>query len=266
MAYISPMLTNVVTAVKRASVNLNRDFSEIERLQNSVKGSLDFTRIAFDKIQKGLKNELGKVMPTIPVVLVNEKAPKGGMYLAISGIDGLANFAHGNPEFAISVALMNEQTILCGVVYNPARDELFFAEKGKGAFKEGFRSHERLRVASKQELEGALVAVKPDVSNVELSAKIVNNTLALCRDIRVSGATSLDLAYVAAGKLDAVIAPTTMLANMAAGILLVKEAGGMALDMEQADTRTEDLAMLLNSGNLMAVSFNLSQKIAKVLK
>ncbi len=266
MAYISPMLTNIVTAVKRASVNLNRDFSEIERLQNSVKGSLDFTRIAFDKIQKGLKNELAKILPAIPAVAINEKTPQNGMYLIVSGIEGLVNFAHGNPEFAISVALMNGQTILCGVVYNPARDELFFAEKGKGAFKEGFRSHERLRVGAKQELDGALVAVKPNANHIEQSAKIVNNTLALCRDVRVSGAVALDLAYVAAGKLDAVIAPETMLASMAAGALLVKEAGGMVLDMEQEDTRTEDLPMVLNSGNLMAVSFNLSQKIAKILK
>lgn len=266
MAYISPMLTNIVTAVKKASVNLNRDFSEIERLQNSIKGSLDFTRIAFDKIQKGLKLELGKVLPAIPVVTINEKAPKDGMVLVVSGIEGLANFAHGNPDFAISAALMNGQTILCGVVYNPARDELFFAEKGKGAFKEGFRSHERLRVAAKQELEGALIAVKPDVNNLELSAKIINNVMSLCQDVRVSGSVALDLAYVAAGKLDAVIAPQTMLASMAAGVLLVKEAGGMALELEQADTRTEDLPAVLNSGDLVAVSFNLSQKVAKVLK
>ena len=152
------------------------------------------------------------------------------------------------------------------MVYNPARDELFFAEKGKGAFKEGFRSHERLRVAARQELDGALVAVGPMANDAELSAKIVNNTLRLCHDVRISGATALDLAYVAAGKLDGVIAPATMLASMAAGILLVKEAGGLVLDMEQEDTRTEDLPMVLNSGNLMAASFNLSQKIAKILK
>ena len=266
MAYISPMLTNIVNAVKKASVNLNRDFSEIERLQNSVKGSIDFTKIAFDKIQKGLRNEISKVMPIVPVVFVGQKVPQEGMYFAVSGIEGLPNFAHGNPEFAISVALIDGQTILDAVVYNPARDELFFAEKGKGAFKEGFRSHERLRVAARQELEGALVAVKPNANDAETSAKIINNSLMLCKDVRVSGAVALDLAYVAAGKFDGVIAPSSMLASIAAGILLVKEAGGLVLDMEQDDTRTEDLPMVLNSGNLMAASFNLSQKIAKILK
>lgn len=266
MAYISPMLTNIVTAVKKASVNLNRDFSEIEHLQNSVKGSLDFTKIAFDKIEKGLKNELAKTLPQIPVALINDKTPKEGMFLSVSGIEGLANFAHGNPEFAISCALMNGQTVLAGVVYNPARDELFFAEKGKGAFKEGFRSHERLRVAAKQELDGALIAVKPSANDTEFSAKLINNALALCHDVRVSGSVALDLAYVAAGKLDAIIAPESSLASISAGILLVKEAGGMALDIAQKDTRTEDLPTVFNSGNLIAVSFNLSQKIAKILK
>jgi len=266
MAYISPMLTNIVTAVKKASVNLNRDFSEIEHLQNSVKGSLDFTKIAFDKIEKGLKIEFAKVMPQMPVVAANDKAPKEGLYICFSGIEGLANFAHGNPEFAISAALVNETTVLAGVVYNPARDELFFAEKGKGAFKEGFRSHERLRVASRQELDGALVAIKPTISDATLSAKLINNTLALTHDMRASGCIALDLAYVASGKLDAVIAPDCLPASIAAGILLVKEAGGMALDMAQTDTRTEVVSKVLNSGNLMAVSFNLSQKIAKILK
>jgi len=266
MAYISPMLTNIVTAVKKASINLNRDFSEIERLQNSVKGSLDFTKIAFDKVEKGVRVEFGKVIPNIPVVLINDKRPKDGMYLSVSALEGIANFAHGNPEFAISAALMDGDTIIAGVVYNPARDELFFAEKGKGAFKEGFRSHERLRVASKSELDGALIALKPATADMEQSLKLINNTMALCHDVRVSGTVALDLAYVAAGKLDAVIAPLSSLASIAAGVLLVKEAGGIALDIEQSDTRTEDLAMLLNSGNLAAVSFNLSQKIAKILK
>lgn len=266
MAYISPLLTNIVTAVKKASVNLNRDFSEIEHLQNSIKGSLDFTKIAFDKIEKALKTEIAKTIPQMPVVMINDKTPKEGLFLSVSGIEGVANFAHGNPEFAISCALVNEQTVLAGVVYNPARDELFFAEKGKGAFKEGFRSHERLRVSAKQELDGALIAIKPIANDPELSAKLINNALALCHDVRISGSVALDLAYVAAGKLDGVIAPLSSLASIAAGVLLVKEAGGMALDMTQSDTRTEVVSKVLNSGNLMAVSFNLSQKIAKILK
>jgi len=266
MAYISPMLTNVVTAVKKASVNLNRDFSEIERLQNSIRGSLDFSRIAYDKIQKFIKVEFGKIFPMIPVVLIGDKIPSNGTYFSVSSVEGVANFGHGNPNFAISVALIDNNVILAGVIYNPARDELFFAEKGKGAFKEGFRSHERLRVSSKQELEGSLIAIKPDLNDVQLSAKLVNNTIALTRDVRVSGSLALDLAYVASGKLDCVIAPQSMRQSISAGVLLVKEAGGMVLDINQADTRSEDINSVLNSGDLVAVNFNLSQKIASILK
>ncbi len=266
MAYISPMLTNVVSAVKKVAVNLNRDFSEIERLQTSIKGSLDFTRIAFDKMQKSVIAEFSKYGEAYPVIFA-DKNPQGlNSYLSISIIDGLVNFAHGNPEFAISAALVDNGIVLCGVVYNPARDELFFAEKGKGAYKEGFRSHERLRVSAKQDLEGALIAVKPDVNDKDASYKLINNVIGATGDVRVSGAVALDLAYVASGKLDGVIAPNAMRGSITAGALLVKEAGGMVLDIDQKDTRTEDMQMVLNSGNLMAVNFNLSQKIAKILK
>ncbi len=266
MAYISPLLTNIVSVVKKASVNLSRDFSEIERLQTSIKGSLDFTRIAFDKAQKSIAMELSKFSDVYPVVFAGKNPEKITSYFSVSVIEGLANFAHGSPCFAISVALIDNGVVIASVIYNPALDELFFAEKGKGAFKEGFRSHERLRVSAKQELEGALVAIKTDVNDKETSYKLINNVISACGDVRVSGAVALDLAYLASGKIDAVIAPNAMQASIAAGILLVKEAGGMVLDIEQKDTRSEDLKMVLNSGNLMAVNFNLSQKIAKVLK
>ena len=266
MAYVSPLLTNMVAAVKKVAVNLNRDFSEIERLQTSIKGSLDFTRIAFDKAQKALGYEFSKYGEAYPVVFAGQNPQNKTSYFSVSVIDGISNFAHGNPDFAISVALIDNGMVLDGVIYNPARDELFFAEKGKGAYREGFRSHERLRVSSKQELEGAIIAVKPDVNDKEGAYKLVNNVISSTGEVRVSGCLALDLAYVASGKLDGVIAPNAMQGSIAAGMLLVREAGGMVLDIDQKDTRTEDLQMVLNSGNLMAVNFNLSQKIAKVLK
>ena len=266
MAYISPLLTNMVSAVKKVAINLNRDFSEIERLQTSVRGSLDFTRIAFDKAQKALGNEFSKYGEAYPVIFAGQNPQNRTSYFSISVVDGISNFAHGNLDFAISVGLVDNGMVLDAVIYNPARDELFFAEKGKGAFREGFRSHERLRVSSKQDLEGAIIAIKPDVNDKESAYKLVNNVIGLTGEVRVSGCLALDLAYVASGKLDGVIAPNAMQASMCAGMLLVKEAGGMVLDMEQKDTRSEDMQMVLNSGNLMAVNFNLSQKIAKFLK
>ncbi len=266
MAYISPMLTNLVTIVKKVSVNLNRDFSEIERLQTSIKGSVDFVRVAYERMQKNIGYELSKFAEAYPVIFAGKNPNKLNSYLSVSVIDGLTNFAHGNPQFAISVALIDKGIVIAGVIYNPCRDELFFAEKGKGAFKEGFRSHERLRVSAKQDLEGAIIAVKPDINDKETSYKVMSGIVAQGAEVRVSGCLALDLAYVAGGKLDGVIAPNAMQASFSAGMLIVKEAGGMVLDMEQDDTRTENLAMVLNSGNLVGVNFNLSQKIAKVFK
>lgn len=264
MPYISPQLTNIVTAVKKATNSLGRDFSEIEHLQNSVRGSIDFTRLAFDRVEKNLKCEFGKFLPSTPCVCANEKAPKEGMFLSIAGIDGLKNFAHGNPQFAVSAALISGKMVLAGVVYSPVHGEMFFAERGKGAFKEGTRSIERLRVSSRADLEGALVAVRPATDDAEMTARLINGAIFCCKEARVSGSAALDLAYVAAGKLDAAIAPHSMLASVAAGVLLVKEAGGMALDLAQKDTRTEDQGLVLDSGNLVAVNFNLSQKIARI--
>ena len=138
MAYVSPLLTNMVSIVKKVAINLNRDFSEIERLQTSIKGSLDFTRIAFDKAQKAIVSEFSKFGEAYPVVLAGQNAQNKNSYFSVSVIDGIANFAHGNPDFAISVGLIDNGMVIDAVVYNPARDELFFAEKGKGAFREGF--------------------------------------------------------------------------------------------------------------------------------
>ena len=266
MAYISPMLTNIVTVVKKVSVHLSRDFSEIERLQTSVKGSIDFVRVAFERMQKNIGYVLSKYGEAYPVVFAGKNPDKLTSYFSISVIEGLANFAHGNPDFAVSVALIDRGVVIAGVIYNPYRDELFFAEKGKGAYKEGFRSHERLRVSAKQDLEGAVIAVKPDLNDKELSYRVINGVIANGAEVRVSGCLALDMAYVAGGKLDGVIAPNAMQASLSAGMLIIKEAGGMVLDIEQKDTRTEDLSMVLNSGNLIGVNFNLSQKIAKVLK
>ena len=255
MAYISPMLTNIVTAVKKASVNLNRDFSEIERLQNSVKGSLDFTKIAFDKVEKGIRIELAKVLPALPVMLINDKKPKEGMYLCVSALEGIANFAHGNADFAVSVALIEHNIVTAAVVYSPISDELFFAEKGSGAFKEGFRNHERLRVAGVKNIDKALLACNADIN-------VLQKAVELSPNVSINGSVALSLAYVAAGKLDAVIANKSYFAELAAGILLVKEAGGYVFSYGQTDIRSEDLNRVLQSGSIVATNEALKQKLA----
>ncbi len=265
MSYISPNLTLLISAVKKAANGLNRDFSEIERLQSSVKSHKEFVVAAYGKTERALRAELGKIRPDYAVVTDGSQA-KGSCFL-VAPIDGLSNFAHGVPHFAVSVAVYENDTVTSAVVYNPANDELFFAEKGKGAYKEGFRNHERLRVSSRKDLSESLVATQVNYKKelgdyLNLHNKIVSAT----DNVRVLGAVSLDLAYVASGKFDASISLANPLNSFAAGILLVKEAGGYIFDVNQKDVRSENLSEVIDSGNLVAVNAELSKRVFEVLK
>ena len=146
MLYTSPLASLVAAAVKKAANSLIRDFNEIEKLQNSLKSHREFVANSYQKIERELKKELQKVRPELDSFL-------------ISPLDGIMNFAHGLAHFTLSVAVCNDGKPVVGVVYSPILDELFFAEKGKGAFKEGARNVERLRVSARKELKEALVSV-----------------------------------------------------------------------------------------------------------
>ena len=260
MSYISPLLTSFVNAVKKSASSLDRDFNELEKLQNSIKGNKNFVFNSYSRIEKNLKTELAKIRPDLPIFTPSDKV-SGVSYFAISPIDGLMNFAHGNPNFAVCAALIENNVVICSVVYNPSRDETFFAEKGKGAYKEGYRNHERLRVSATKELDQALFAAA-----VSEDPKVLTSIITKTGDARISGALSQDLAYLAGGKLDACICLNAHIATISAGILLVKEAGGSVRSVEQKDTRVEDLAQIFNTGNLVASNFNLNQKVFEIFK
>ena len=237
MSYISPSLNFLITTVKKVGTSLTRDFNEIEQLQSSVKGHREFTQAAFERTAKGLRAELQKGKPTYAVVT-----------------DGLLNFIHGIPYFAISVAVVENGVVTSGVIYNPATSDLYFAEKGQGAFKEGFRSHERLRVSSRKDLPEAVIGLTS-----------VADGIPAFENVRLHGALSLDLAYVASGRLDAVVSRNNSAASVAAGMLLVKEGGGYVYEINQKDIRSDDLASVLASGNLIAVNANLGKKLYESL-
>lgn len=259
MAYISPTLTLLVGAVKKSAAALGRDFNELEHLQNSVRGDKGFAQHAYDRVLKILHEELSKIKAGLPIVSSDKVAvPANGTYFAVCAIDGFANFAHGNADFAVSVALVENHKVVDAVVYSPITDEMFFAEKGCGAFKEGFRNHERMRVASAKNAEKALFACGAD-------ARIAASAISLTQNVRISGVASLDLAHLAAGKVDIVAATSAALGEIAAGVLLVKEAGGYVFEIGQTDVRSEDLEKALTSGNLFATNEALKQKIAEIL-
>lgn len=265
MSYLSPSLTLLINAVKKASGSLNRDFSEIEQLQSSVKGYKEFVVASYTKVSKALQVELGKIHPDYAIISEAEKLGTRNCYL-VSPIDGLSNFAHGIPHFAISVAVYENNTVTAAVVYNPSTDSLYFAEKGKGAYKEGFRNHERLRVSSRKDLKEALVSTLVNYSqDISEYDSIQNRLVGATDNLRISGSCALDLAYVASGKFDAAASRGNKLGDFAAGMLLVKEAGGYIYDIDQKDKRTENLALVINSGNLLAVNYELGRKLGELL-
>ena len=258
MAYISTTLTAIANAIKKASVALSRDFNELEHLQSGHNDGR-FAQRSYEKVEKTLQEELAKLKPTYAFVSKKDDViPADGNYFLVTPIDGFANFAHGNGSFAVSVAMVENNVVVDAVVYNPVYDELFFAEKGCGAFKEGFRSHERLRVAGTKMTEQALIGCGT-------SAELFRKSLSLSKNVLVKGTSSLDLAYLAAGKLDIVVSADNLPQTIAAGMLLVKESGGYIVSLGETDVRSEDFAKVLFGGALIATNEALRQKAANTL-
>ena len=264
MSYLSPALTLLVAAVKKAGQSLTRDFNEVEKLQASVRGSADFANSAVARAERVLRQELSRVRPSYPFAVDGQAEPQGPHFV-VSSMNGKNNFAHGVPYFAVSAAVVDNSIPLMAVVYNPATDELYFAEKGCGAFKEGFRNHERLRVSARKELPTVLTAASAGTSELSDYQQVLAALLHNTGGVRVSGSLSLDLAYVAAGKLDAAIGLQSVRSELLAGMLLVKEAGGLIRDLHARDIRSENLPEVLASGNIMALNPNLNTVLHDLL-
>lgn len=259
MAYVSPTLTLMIGAVKKASSALTRDFNELEHLQSSVNVEDGFARRSYEKVQRILTEELSKIKAGSKVIsAADEQVPTTGNFFLLSPIDGYVNFAHANGHFAVSVAWIENGAITAAVICNPISDELFFAEKGSGAFKEGFRSHERLRVSGAKKIESTLVAASGDTDTL---LKVMQNG----SHVVVSGSPALDLAYVSAGKLNAAVLSNNKAQSIAAGILLVKEAGGYVFTIGETDIRSENLTKALHNGNIVATNEALRHKIAEFM-
>lgn len=262
MSYLSPNLTNLISAVKKAAVSLNRDFGEIEKLQSSVRDYTNFIVNGYNKAERILRQELQKIRPNYAFAEDGKNNPKGG-YFVISPISGLSNFVHGIPYFSMTAAMCENNTTIAAMIYNPATDEMFFAEKGMGAYKEGFRNHERLRVSARKDINEAIVSLETSTRDAQMSdyKQLHNKIASEVKGIRTFGDPSLDLAYVASGKLDAFISYALKPSEITAGLLLVKEAGGYVYDINQQDIRTEDLNAVISSGDVMAVNANLNNRL-----
>ena len=244
MISISSNLNLMIKAAEKASKSVIRDFGEIEKLQVSKKGPKDFVtktdknveKILIDELSKSKKNysflseEIGKI---------NNK-DKENIWI-IDPIDGTINFLHGIPHFAISIALQSDGQIISGLIFDPIKDEMYYSEKNKGAF----LNNQRLRVSKKSSLDDCLFSSNHE--GVKFSDL----------NMRCSGSAALDLAYVASGRLDGYFHNKINLWDIAAGVLMVEEAGGIVNDLNKFTT---------NNINIRASSGAINDKMLEKLK
>ena len=238
----SATINVMVKAARRAGRSLKRDLGEIEHLQVSLKGPANFVSLADKRAEEIVYQDLAKARPGYGFIGEEGGSREGSDKThtwIVDPLDGTTNFLHGIPHFAISIGLQRDDTIVAGVVYNPVTEELYMAERGKGAFLED----RRLRVAARKRTDEAVVACglphvgRGDAAFLEQSRREIAAVQAKFAGLRRFGAAALDLAWLAAGRFDGYWERNLSPWDMAAGILLIREAGGVATDLDGAPAR-----------------------------
>ena len=242
MRSISANLNIMIKASEKASKGLIRDFGELEQLQVSIKGPSDFVTNADTKAEKIIIDELTKSRKNYSI-LSEESGSKENKDIdnvwIIDPIDGTINFLHGVPHFAISIALKSNNEIVSGLIYDPIKDEMFYAEKNNGAY----FNNKRIRVSKRKKMEDCLFA-SGEIDNENIKQK-TNAKLS----IRKSGSAALDMAYVASGRYDGYFQKNLNLWDIAAGIIIVKEAGGQVNDLNLKQNNNIDITASSSSIN-----------------
>ena len=257
----SAQLNVMIAAARKTARTLKRDFGEVENLQVSLKGPANFVTAADRRAEETLYEELSKARPNYGFLGeeggMREGADKSHRWI-VDPLDGTTNFLHGIPQFAISVGLEREGVIVAGLVYNPANDELYVAEKGKGAF----LNDRRIRVAGRKNLADCVIACGiPHLGrgDVNLSRREIGAVQVNVAALRHYGATALDLAYVAAGRFDGYWDRVLKPWDLAAGIILVREAGGYAFDCDGGED-------MLEKGDIVVGNETVAKELLRVLK
>jgi len=238
---------NVMTkACRKASKVLIRDFGEIEKLQVSLKGPGDFVTMSDKKVEKILIEELQKARPDYSILSeeIGEINNNSEFKWIIDPIDGTANFLHGIPHFAISIGLEQKNEIICGIIYDPIKDEMFLAEKGNGSY----LNNQRIRVSGRKNLEDCIIFTggpKKNAKDRDASLEeYIKFSSKVLLPIRKMGSAALDMAYVASGRCDGFWQRDLSYWDLAAGIILVKEAGGFVTDFNGTDKFIENKTIL----------------------
>ena len=261
MAIRSPTLNVMANAALKAARALVRDFGEVEQLQVSVKGPGEFVSTADLKSERTLKSELRRARPAYAMLFEESGSETGSdprHRWIVDPLDGTTNFLHGIPHFAISIALERDGEIIAGVIYEPVRDEMYWAEKGAGAYV----NDRRLRVSARRQLGEAVIGTGMpfgERADYDVYMATLAAVMGATSGIRRMGSAALDLAYVAAGRFDGFwefgLAPW----DIAAGILLVREAGGYVSDMAGGHG-------MMGSGDVLAANTHLHLPLAALIK
>jgi myo-inositol-1(or 4)-monophosphatase len=257
----SAIVNVMIKAAHRAGRSLKHDLGEVEQLQVSVKGPGNFVSAADRSAEEIVREELAKARPAYGF-LGEEGGARAGAdpshRFIVDPLDGTTNFLHGIPHFSVSIALEHNGVIVAAVTYNPASNDLFVAERGKGAF----LNDQRLRVAARRRLSDAIVACGlPHYGRGDLClshSEIAAAQLSFA-GLRRYGAATLDLAWVAAGRLDAYWERDLSPWDMAAGVLLVREAGGFVSDLDGGDA-------MFTKGHVVAGNETMHRELMRLLR
>jgi myo-inositol-1(or 4)-monophosphatase len=260
----SANITVMIKAARKASRKLKRDYGEVDQLQVSSKGPADFVTAADVRTEEMLRDELLYARPDYGFLLEEggEIAGKDeSRRWIIDPIDGTTNFIHGIPHFAMSIALEENGEITAGVIYEPINEQMFWAEKGQGAF----LNDRRMRVSGRAQMDQSIFATgipfmgRGEASDHDKFLQQMGAVMAVSAGIRRFGSAALDLAYVAAGRFDGFWETGLQPWDIAAGIIMVREAGGMVTEMDGRDR-------MLETGSILAVNPNLHQELGQILR
>jgi len=251
----------MTSAALKAARGLIRDFGEVEQLQVSIKGPGEFVSTADLKAERTLKNELTRARPGYGLLFEESGESTGSdshHRWIVDPLDGTTNFLHGIPHFAISIGLERDGEIVAGIVYEPTRDEMFWAEKGAGAY----LNDRRLRVSARRQLGEALIGTGIPFYGRGDHPRYIATLAAVMgatSGVRRLGAAALDLAYVAAGRYDGFWETGLFPWDLAAGLLLVREAGGFVSDLAGGQT-------MMQSGDVLAANDRLHLPLAALIR
>ncbi|RED11067.1 inositol monophosphatase family protein [Pontivivens insulae] len=261
MSVASANINLMIKAARKAARGLVRDFGEVENLQVSMKSAGDFVSKADMKAEEIIRQELMEGRPNYGWLGEESAEVKGAdptRRWIVDPLDGTTNFLHGMPHWAISIALEHKKEIVAGVVYDPVKDEMFVAEKGNGAW----LNDRRIRVSGRRDMiemvfaTGVPFATKGDLPE---TLKDLGRLMPHCAGVRRWGAASLDLAYVAAGRYDGYWERSLNAWDIAAGLVLVKEAGGLQAPIEEDES-------ILESGSVIVSNEAVHERFTKIIR